>query len=142
MPSTRARPPWSWRPPCSGSSAIASRRRLPLPDAARLAPWVEAIREGWLLPEAIRPALRRLVDEKDVAPADALARYRIRRESDDLERAIDSLDGEWSTLHNPAPESRVRWAMGRLRNEWLGAFRAAEVQARLRERTARQEVGE
>jgi glutamyl-tRNA(Gln) amidotransferase subunit E len=116
------------------------RRENPLPAPPRLAPWAEAIRDGWLLPEAIRPALRRLLDEPRTNAADILARYRTPVEDELLERAVAGVRNELAALHNRNPESRVRWAMGRLRGDWLGHFRAGTVLERIRKEIEALEV--
>jgi glutamyl-tRNA(Gln) amidotransferase subunit E len=117
------------------------RRGHALPEASRLAPWAQAIRDGWLLPEAIRPALRRLLDEPRTSAADVLARYRTPVDQTHLDRAVSGIRDALAGLHNRDPESRVRWAMGRLRNEWLGHFRAETVRARILEELQGSGVG-
>jgi glutamyl-tRNA(Gln) amidotransferase subunit E len=116
------------------------RRGRPLPDRDRLAPWARAIREGWLLPEAVRPALRRLLDETGTAPEDVLARYRTPVGKEHLDRIVEEIDGELQELHNPSPESRVRWAMGRIRKDWLGHHRASMVRDRILRQLDTEEV--
>ncbi|RKZ12589.1 Glu-tRNA(Gln) amidotransferase GatDE subunit E [bacterium] len=103
------------------------RKGTALPDAGRLHPWVEAIREGWLLAEAIRPALRRIIADPGVEPADVLARYRISPDTEQLAQSVAAIAGEFAGLHSAYPAARVRWAMGRLRQQWLGHYRASEV---------------
>ena len=116
------------------------RRGDDLPASERLTLWTEAIRDGWLLPEAIRPALRRLLDESGAAPADVLARYRSPLDDSNLDRIADSIRSEFESLHTTKPESKLRWAMGRLRNDWLGHYRAAVVLDRLQRKLGGPEV--
>jgi hypothetical protein len=103
------------------------RRGGPLPDSDRMQPWIDAMIEGWLLPEAARPALQRILAQPGVASADVLARYRTPRDRDHLERLVASLRDELGNVHSTDEEARLRWAMGRIRGEWLGHYRAAIV---------------
>ena len=109
------------------------RRGNALPDSDRLQPWVQAITEGWLLPEAARPALKRILAEPGAASADVLARYRTPLDQDHLEKLGASLGGEVSKVHSTDEEARLRWAMGRTRGQWLGHHRASVVRDRIRQ---------
>lgn len=112
----------------------------PLPTAERLAPWRDALCAGWLLPEAVRPALVRVLDETDTAPEDILARYRTPLDASHLDRLLDRMSGQLDQVRSADPESRVRWAMGALRPDWLGHFRAPVVADRIRQFFAAREA--
>ena len=116
------------------------RRGKKLPDANRLQPWANAIIEGWLLPEATRPALERILGEPGVASADVLARYRTPLDPDHLEGLAASLVDEAGSLHSTDEEARLRWAMGRTRGKWLGHYRATVVRDRMRKMLNKTEV--
>jgi glutamyl-tRNA(Gln) amidotransferase subunit E len=109
------------------------RRGKPLPDSDRLQPWSNAIIEGWLLPEAARPALERILAEPGVASADVLARYRTPLDRDHLENVVASLGDELDGVRSTNEEARLRWAMGRIRGKWLGHYRAPIVRDRIRQ---------
>jgi Glu-tRNA(Gln) amidotransferase subunit E-like FAD-binding protein len=120
----------------------AMQKRLParlraqgcLPEAGRLQPWVDAIAENRLRPEAVETALDRICVEPLLSPEDVLASL---QPHDGDARALEALLRR--AVEN-APRLRrrdegavLRWAMGQVMPPLLGRIPPDEVLDRLRD---------
>lgn len=111
---------------------LRARGAAAMPTAAVLAPWVQAIENGTLRPEAVETAFDRLLD----APyADAQGVLTNLAPHPDDERALERLARqvreEAKGLRRRDRESALRWAMGRVMPSMLGHVEPARVREHL-----------
>jgi glutamyl-tRNA(Gln) amidotransferase subunit E len=104
-----------------------------LPDAARLQPWVDAIAEGSLRPEAIEVALDRLLVEPRLTPEDLLNSL-LPHDGDEqaLQSMVKRCIEQAPTLRRRNEESVLRWAMGEVMPRLLGRIDPSQVRQQLR----------